>query len=74
MLTVLLTYVLTTAIYGLLGLLAFRKIACHLQNNPEAVKAVTNHVLLPLLLRQEDTKTDMARQLTAEAITQDEEP
>jgi hypothetical protein len=52
---VLLTFVVTRVIYaGVLGL-AFRRVALRLQGHPEAVKAVTEDVLLPLLGR---TKND----------------
>ena len=49
-----LTFVMTTAIYGILVGLAFRRVLRHLQNNPEGVRAVTDHVLIPLLGRQPD--------------------
>jgi len=46
---VLLTFVATTGIYTGLLVLAFRRVARHLQGHPEAMQAVTEHVLLPLL-------------------------
>jgi len=61
MLTVLLTYVLTTTAYSLLGWLAFRRIAQHLEGNPDGIKAVTTHVLLPLLGRGKEINTDTDR-------------
>ena len=51
---VLLTFVATTGIYTGLLVLAFRRVARHLQGHPEAVQAVTEHVLLPLLGRKQD--------------------
>jgi hypothetical protein len=51
---VLLTFVVTTGVYAGLLVLAFRRVAWHLQGHPEAVKAVTEHVLLPLLGRKKD--------------------
>jgi hypothetical protein len=51
---VLLTFVATTGIYSVLFILAFRRVARHLQGRPEAVEAVTEHVLVPLLGRQKD--------------------
>jgi hypothetical protein len=44
-----LTFAMTTAGYGLLLWLAYRRISRHLQGNATAVQAVTDHVLLPLL-------------------------
>jgi hypothetical protein len=49
---VLLTFVATTGLYTGLLLLAFRRVARHLQGCPEAVQAVTEHVLLPILGKQ----------------------
>lgn len=46
---ILLTFVVTTAMYAALLFLAFRRVARHLQSHPEAVKVVTEHVLVPLL-------------------------
>lgn len=51
MLLIILTFLLTTALYGFLLWWACRRISRHLQGNPEGVKAVTDHVLLPLLGR-----------------------
>jgi hypothetical protein len=52
MFLVFLTFLLTTAVYGALLWLAVRRISRHLQGNAEGVKAVTNHVLIPLLGRR----------------------
>jgi hypothetical protein len=52
MFLVLLTFLLTTALYGGLLWLACRRLSRHLQGNPDAVKAVTDHVLIPLLGRR----------------------
>jgi hypothetical protein len=49
---VLLTLVVTTLIYLSLFALALRRVASHLRGNAEAVQAVTEHVLVPLLGRQ----------------------
>ena len=57
---VLLTFLLTTALYGALALLAWQRLARHLKDNPQAVEAFTRHILLPLLGRTEDdTKKDV---------------
>ncbi len=50
------TFGLTTGLYGFLLWLACRRVARHLQGNAEAVKAVTEHVLLPILGRQAEQK------------------
>jgi hypothetical protein len=52
MLPVLLTFLLTTAFFGILLWLACRRVSRHLQGNADAVKAVTDHVLIPLLGRR----------------------
>jgi hypothetical protein len=52
MFQVFLTFLVTTALYGVLLWLAIRRVSQHLQGNPEAVKAVTDHVLIPLLGRR----------------------
>ena len=52
MFLIFLTFLLTTAGYGILLWLACRRVSRHLQGNPEAVKAVTDHVLIPLLCRR----------------------
>lgn len=54
MFLIFLTFILTTGLYGGLLFLAGRRVARHLQGNPEAVKAVTEHVLLPILGRKPD--------------------
>jgi hypothetical protein len=51
---VLLTFVATTGIYSGLLVLAFRRVARHLQGHPEAMRAVTEHVLVPLLGKKRD--------------------
>lgn len=52
MFLIFLTFILTTGLYGFLLWLAFSRVAQHLKGNPEAVKAVMEHVLLPMLGRQ----------------------
>ena len=56
MILVIMTFILTTGVYACLMWLACRRVAHHLRGNPEAVKAVTEHVLLPLLRRQAEQK------------------
>ena len=56
MLLIFLTFILTTCFYGCLLCLACRRITTHLQGNAEAVKAVTEHVLLPVLGRKTEQK------------------
>jgi hypothetical protein len=46
------TFILTTSVYASLMWLACRRVVHHLRGNPEAVKAVTEHVLLPMLGRE----------------------
>jgi len=60
MFLIVLTFLLTTALYGFLLWLACRRISRHLQGNPEGVKAVTDHVLIPLLGRQPDEESERA--------------
>lgn len=45
------TFVVTLAGLGVLAWLGFRRIALHLRGNPEATKAVVEHVLIPLFGR-----------------------
>lgn len=54
MILVLVTFVVTTGIYLGLLVLAFRRVARHLQGHPEATRAVTEHVLIPILGKQRD--------------------
>jgi len=56
MLLIFVTFILTTVLYGCLLFLACRRVARHLQGNQEAVKAVTEHVLVPVLGRQTEHK------------------
>ena len=56
MVLIFVTFILTTALYGCLLFLACRRVARHLQGNQEAVKAVTEHVLVPVLGRQIEQK------------------
>ncbi len=58
MLLIILTFLLTTALYGALLWLAVRRILRHLQGNEEAVKAVTDHVLIPLLGRRPEDESE----------------
>lgn len=56
MILVVLTFILTTGVYACLMWLACRWVAHHLRGNPEAIKAVTEHVLLPMVGRQAEQK------------------
>ena len=56
MMLVIVTFMLTTGLHGLLAWLAFRRVVKHLQGNDAATKAVTDHVLIPLLGRQTEKK------------------
>jgi hypothetical protein len=47
-----LTFLVTTVGYVLLLWLALRRVALHLQGNEAATKAVTEHVLVPILGRR----------------------
>jgi hypothetical protein len=51
MLAIILTFLLTTAAYGVLLWLAVRRVLHHLQGNEEGIKALTRFVLVPLLGR-----------------------
>ncbi len=48
------TFVVTLAAFAVLGWLGFRRIALHLRGNPEATKAVVEHVFIPLFGRKEE--------------------
>jgi hypothetical protein len=50
--TILLTFILTTAGWGALLALALRRVAMHLKDNPEGVEAISKHVLVPILGRR----------------------
>jgi hypothetical protein len=56
MLLIFLTFILTTSLYGYLLFLACRRVARHLEGNQEAVKAVTEHVLMPVFGRKAEQK------------------
>jgi hypothetical protein len=51
---ILLTFVATTGIYAGLLVWAFRRTARHLQDHPEGMRALTEHVLVPLLGKKHD--------------------
>jgi hypothetical protein len=51
MFSILATFVVTTAIYVVLVALVLRRVARHCQGNETATRAVTEHVLLPVLGR-----------------------
>jgi hypothetical protein len=55
-------FLLATGLYGSLLWLGCRRVSRHLQGNPEAVKAVADHVLVPLLGRkpENDSKNSPA--------------
>jgi hypothetical protein len=48
-------FLLATGLDGGVLWLAFRRVSRHLQGNPEAVKAVADHVLIPLLGRKPES-------------------
>ena len=50
------TFTLTTGLYGFMLWLACRRVARHLQGNPEAVKALTENLMLPILGRHGEQK------------------
>jgi hypothetical protein len=64
-----LTFLFTTAIYGSVLWLACRRISRHLQGNPEGVKAVTQHVLIPLLGRPPEVECEPAGEETEAPYT-----
>jgi hypothetical protein len=49
MFLILITFILTTALYAALFWLATRNLARHLQDNPEAIHALSKHLFVPLL-------------------------
>jgi len=56
--TVVITFVLTSAAYGAVTYLILRRIAEHLKGNPEASKAFSEHVLIPVLGRKAVAKKE----------------
>jgi hypothetical protein len=56
MILVIMTFILSVAVCACLVWRAGRRVAHHLRGNPEAVNAVTEHVLLPMLGRQDEQK------------------
>jgi hypothetical protein len=52
MFIILLTFAFTTILYAFLLWLAARRVVRHLQEAPEGVKALTEHLLVPLLGRK----------------------
>jgi hypothetical protein len=57
MLEIVLTFIATTCFYLAIALFFCQRVVWHLQDNPEAVKAVTDHVLVPLLGRKPEEET-----------------
>ncbi len=58
MIPIVVTFILTTCLYGCLLFLACRRVATHLQGNQDAINAVTVHVLMPILGRKPEKNTD----------------
>lgn len=58
MFLVFLTFLLTTALYGVLLGLAVRRVLRHLQGDEQGIRAVTQYVLLPLLGRQPENESE----------------
>jgi hypothetical protein len=46
---VLLTFVATTGLYAAVLIFALHRVALHLQSHPDAMRAVNEHILVPLL-------------------------
>ncbi len=58
MLLIFVTFLLTTALYVVPAVWAIRRVSKHLQQNPNGVQAVTEHVLIPLLGRRRDDESE----------------
>jgi hypothetical protein len=54
--TILITFILTTTVWGALAAFALRRVAMHLKENPEGIEAISKHVLLPILGRRNESK------------------
>jgi hypothetical protein len=52
MIEVLVTFLVTTALYAAGLWMGLRRVAIHLKDNEEGCRAVTEHVLLPILGRK----------------------
>jgi hypothetical protein len=64
----LLTFIATTGVYAGLLFLAFQRVARELQGRPEAMRAVTEYVLVPIFgKKQDEPETD-------KIVPQDAEP
>ena len=48
MILILLTFLATTSLYAALLVFGCRRVVRHLQGHPEAMRAVTEHVVVPL--------------------------
>ncbi len=66
MLTVFITFVVLTTLYAVLFWLGCRRVTIHLQGNPEATKAVVDHVLIPLLGRQREVEEETGNETISE--------
>jgi hypothetical protein len=53
-----LMFVIMVGIEGLLLWLMWRKLAAHLKDNPQGVAALTEHLFVPLLGRNQPTSED----------------
>jgi len=52
MLDICITFIVTTALYGILAYFALRRVAKHLQGNEAAIKQVSEHVFCPIFGRK----------------------
>ena len=52
MMLIVITFILTTVAYGVLIWFASRRLVAHLRDNPEAVAALSEHLIIPILGRK----------------------
>jgi len=58
LMTILVTFLVTSCAYGAVAWLAVRRVIRHLQGDPNAIQEVTEHVLVPLLGKSVEKKED----------------
>ena len=56
---ILFTFLVTTALFGVLLWFACRRVVAHLQKHPAGRQAFTEHILAPLFGRGADSKEDL---------------
>jgi hypothetical protein len=58
LIAILLTFVLTSAAYSALGWLVARRLASHVRGNPDAARALVEHLFTPVFARAKGRPRD----------------